>query len=81
METGQRKEFLQLTFRALAPRQSNEVTRMALAFNYLTLLCDWSRQLTPSCQSIKCKTKNSRDMVIRFFPSFLALQAALVLIG
>ena len=34
---------------------------------YYTLLCDWSRNLTPSCRPIRCKTKNNRDLVIRVF--------------
>ena len=34
---------------------------------YCTLICDWSRNLTPSCRPIRCKTKNNRDLVIRVF--------------
>ena len=32
--------------------------------------CDWSRKLAPSCQPIRCKSENNRDLVTRVFPRF-----------
>ena len=45
-------------------------SNLGLLWLYFTLLCDWSRKLVPSSQPIRCKTKNSGDVVIRVFPRF-----------
>ena len=38
-----------------------------------TSICDWSRQLAPLSQPIRCKTKTNHDGVARVFPRFRQL--------
>ena len=37
---------------------------------FLTLLCDWPRELAPYFQPIGCKTINNRYLIICVFPRF-----------
>ena len=38
---------------------------------FLTLLCDWPRELGPYSQPIGCKTMNNRHLIICVFPRFM----------
>ena len=44
-------------------------SNQGLVWFHLTLLCDWSRKLTPSSQWIRCKTKN-QNLALFFFAYF-----------